>query len=96
MADLDDEAGTLLQQQSQLSEQFAELAASVEIGAERLNLDPEQMRQVEERYNLLQTLKRKYGGSLQEVTPRRKRPSAWPILKAATRPWPSSIASWGN
>ena len=67
MADLDDEAGTLLEQQSQLSEQFAELAASVEDYAERLNLDPEQMRQVEERYNLVQTLKRKYGGSLQEV-----------------------------
>ena len=43
------------------------MATSVEDYAERLNLDPEQMRQVEERYNLVKTLKRKYGGSLQEV-----------------------------
>ena len=67
MAELDEEAEPLLEQQSQLSEQFAELAASVEDYAERLNLDPEQLRQVEERYNLIQTLKRKYGGTIADV-----------------------------
>ena len=64
MSELDAEAEALLEQQSQLNEQFAELANAMEDYAERLNLDPEQMRQVEERYNLVQTLKRKYGNTL--------------------------------
>ena len=67
MAELDAEAEALLEQQSQLNEQFAELANAVEDYAERLSLDPEQMRQVEERYNLVQTLKRKYGNTLDAV-----------------------------
>ena len=64
MSELDAEAEALLEQQSQLNEQFAELANAMEDYAERLNLDPEQMRHVEERYNLVQTLKRKYGNTL--------------------------------
>ena len=67
MAELDAESEALLEQQSQLNEQFAELANAVEDYAERLSLDPEQMRQVEERYNLVQTLKRKYGNTLDAV-----------------------------
>ena len=67
MADLDEGAGVLLDQQSQLREQFSELATAVEDYAERLNLDPEQLRLIEERYNLVHSLKRKYGGSLREV-----------------------------
>ncbi|MDD9866972.1 MAG: AAA family ATPase [Verrucomicrobiales bacterium] len=49
MADLDEGAGVLLDQQSQLREQFSELATAVEDYAERLNLDPEQLRLIEER-----------------------------------------------
>jgi DNA repair protein RecN (Recombination protein N) len=67
MAEIDTEAEALLEQQSQLNEQFAELANAVEDYAERISLDPEQMRQVEERYNLVQTLKRKYGNTLDAV-----------------------------
>jgi len=67
MAGIDPGAEPLLVEQSAISGQLADLSASVANYADRLALDPAQMKQVEERYNLVQTLKRKYGSTLAEV-----------------------------
>jgi DNA repair protein RecN (Recombination protein N) len=47
--------------------QLTELLDAVQARAERVDLNPEQMRQLEERLNLVQSLKRKYGGSVENV-----------------------------
>jgi DNA repair protein RecN (Recombination protein N) len=44
-----------------------ELLAAVQERAERVDLDPAQLRQLEDRLNLVQSLKRKYGGSVENV-----------------------------
>jgi DNA repair protein RecN (Recombination protein N) len=44
-----------------------ELLTAVQERAERVDLDPAQLRQLEERLNLVQSLKRKYGGSVEAV-----------------------------
>ena len=67
MAGIDAGAEPLLAEQSSFNEQLGDLGTAMADYAERLNLDPAQMKQVEERYNLVQTLKRKYGSSLAEV-----------------------------
>ena len=67
MAGIDAGAESLLAEQTAISEQFADLGAAVADYAERLSLDPAQMKLVEERYNLVQTFKRKYGSTLPEV-----------------------------
>ena len=67
MVNIDDGAEELLNQQSQISEQINELSGALEDYCDRLNLDPNQIRNVEERYNLVQSLKRKYGDTLKDV-----------------------------
>jgi DNA repair protein RecN (Recombination protein N) len=47
--------------------QLTELLDAVQARAERVDLNPEQMRQLEERLNLVQSLKRKYGGSVESA-----------------------------
>ena len=47
--------------------QLTELLEAVQNRAERVDLNPEQLRQLEERLNLAQSLKRKYGGSIESV-----------------------------
>jgi DNA repair protein RecN (Recombination protein N) len=47
--------------------QLTDLLESVQSRAERVDLNPEQLRQLEERLNLVQSLKRKYGGSVESV-----------------------------
>jgi DNA repair protein RecN (Recombination protein N) len=47
--------------------ELTEIARTLDRYAERLDLDPEQLAQLEERVTLLETLKRKYGGSVPEV-----------------------------
>ena len=47
--------------------QLQELLSTVQARAERVDLDPAQLRQLEDRLNLVQSLKRKYGGSLEAV-----------------------------
>ncbi|MEO6872339.1 MAG: DNA repair protein RecN [Chthoniobacterales bacterium] len=47
--------------------ELTDIARTLDRYAERLDLDPEQLAQLEQRVNSLETLKRKYGGSLQEV-----------------------------
>ena len=47
--------------------QLQELLATVQTRAERVDLDPAQLRQLEDRLNLVQSLKRKYGGTMEAV-----------------------------
>ncbi|MEO6969892.1 MAG: DNA repair protein RecN [Chthoniobacterales bacterium] len=47
--------------------ELTEIARTLDRYAERLDLDPEQLAQLEQRVTLLETLKRKYGGSIAEV-----------------------------
>ena len=47
--------------------QLQELLGTVQARAERVDLDPAQLRQLEERLNLAQSLKRKYGGTMEAV-----------------------------
>jgi len=47
--------------------QLQELLATVQSRAERVDLDPAQLRQLEDRLNLVQSLKRKYGGTVEAV-----------------------------
>jgi len=47
--------------------QLTELLDAVQSRAERVDLNPEQLRQLEDRLNLVQSLKRKYGGSIEGV-----------------------------
>jgi len=47
--------------------ELTEIAQTLARYAERLDLDPAQLAQLEQRVTLLETLKRKYGGSLAEV-----------------------------
>ncbi len=47
--------------------QLQDLLATVQERAERVDLDPAQLRQLEDRLNLVQSLKRKYGGSVESV-----------------------------
>jgi DNA repair protein RecN (Recombination protein N) len=51
----------------QIIVQLQELATTVQERAERVDLDPAQLRQLEERLNLVQSLKRKYGGTVEAV-----------------------------
>jgi DNA repair protein RecN (Recombination protein N) len=47
--------------------QLQELLGTVQARAERVDLDPAQLRQLEDRLNLVQSLKRKYGGTMESV-----------------------------
>src|SRR5450432_3203578 len=47
--------------------ELTEIARTLDRYAERLDLDPEQLAQLEQRLTLLESLKRKYGGSIPEV-----------------------------
>ena len=67
MAGIDPGAESLLADQTAISGQLADLGAAVADYAERLSLDPVQMKLVEERYNLVQSLKRKFGSTLPKV-----------------------------
>jgi len=44
-----------------------DLLGAVQTRAERVDLDPAQLRQLEDRLNLVQSLKRKYGGTMESV-----------------------------
>jgi DNA repair protein RecN (Recombination protein N) len=47
--------------------ELTEIARTLDRYAEKLDLDPAQLAQLEQRVSLLETLKRKYGGSISEV-----------------------------
>jgi DNA repair protein RecN (Recombination protein N) len=58
------EAGTM---NRQAIVQLQDLLATVQTRAERVDLDPAQLRQLEDRLNLIQGLKRKYGGTVESA-----------------------------
>jgi DNA repair protein RecN (Recombination protein N) len=64
---VDSSAGSLLQLHDQTVSLLQDLRAALSHYADRIELDPARFRQLEERLNLLQSLKRKYGSSLPAV-----------------------------
>jgi len=64
---LDPSTGGWAEAQAQLGAVLGELQMSLRHYTERLELDPDRLRQLEERLDLLQSLKRKYGRDLAEV-----------------------------
>ncbi len=64
---LDAAAGELLEYHEQAMLSWNELPSALRQYADRIDIDPNRLAQLEERYNLLQSLKRKYGATLPEV-----------------------------
>jgi DNA repair protein RecN (Recombination protein N) len=64
---MDDSIGAAAEINHQAIANVQELLAAVQERAERVDLDPAQLRQLEDRLNLVQSLKRKYGGSVENV-----------------------------
>jgi DNA repair protein RecN (Recombination protein N) len=64
---MDDSIADAEQINRQAIAQLQELAATVQARAEKVDLDPAQLRQLEDRLNLVQSLKRKYGGTVENV-----------------------------
>ena len=64
---IDPGAASVGQIHAQAIESLRELEAELSHYAERVETDPVRLRQVEERLNLVQSLKRKYGSSVAEV-----------------------------
>lgn len=64
---VDATAGPLLTRQEQLAESLGELQRGLQHYADRMELDPERLRELEGRLNLIHSLKRKYGATLATV-----------------------------
>jgi DNA repair protein RecN (Recombination protein N) len=64
---IDPGAASFSQIHTQLLDSVRELESELSRYAEKVEVDPARLQQVEERLNLLQSLKRKYGSSLAEV-----------------------------
>jgi len=64
---IDPGAGPMTALHEQAVGALRELQTELSRYADRVDLDPEQLRQLEERVNLIQSLKRKYGANLPEV-----------------------------
>jgi DNA repair protein RecN (Recombination protein N) len=64
---LDPAASSLLATHEQASAAWAELQAALHRYAETVEVDPSRLRQLEERVNLLQALRRKYGTAVPDV-----------------------------
>jgi DNA repair protein RecN (Recombination protein N) len=60
-------AAGLASQHEQLIASIRELQGDVSSYAEKVDMDPDRLRELEERLNLIQSLKRKYGASLDHV-----------------------------
>ncbi|HUS34704.1 MAG TPA: DNA repair protein RecN [Verrucomicrobiae bacterium] len=67
LARLDESAAGLAEQQHQAVSLLNDLQAELSDYRDRLDLDPARLQELEERLNLIHTLKRKYGSSLVEV-----------------------------
>ena len=63
----DSSAAGLLELNSQAVGAWRELQSELSRYAEKVDIDPAQLQQLEERLNLIQSLKRKYGATLAEV-----------------------------
>jgi DNA repair protein RecN (Recombination protein N) len=64
---VDPDTGSFTTMHEQVVGAFRELQIELSRYADRIDLDPERLRQLEERLNLLQSLKRKYGQTLTDV-----------------------------
>jgi DNA repair protein RecN (Recombination protein N) len=64
---LDPAAGHLLDAHQQAATAWSELQSGLRRYADTVEVEPERLRQLEERVNLLHTLKRKYGATLADV-----------------------------
>ncbi|HJT45403.1 MAG TPA: DNA repair protein RecN, partial [Chthoniobacterales bacterium] len=64
---IDASTGQLASEHAAAVVQLSEISRSLSDYAEQLDLDPEQLATLEQRVSLFQTLKRKYGGSIEEV-----------------------------
>jgi DNA repair protein RecN (Recombination protein N) len=64
---IDAGSNALLEQQEQLSGSLRELQNDLSRYAEKIEMDPARLQELEERLNLIHSLKRKYGGTLAEV-----------------------------
>lgn len=64
---LDPQAQELVTIHEQASQTLQELATALSRYADRLEIDPQQLAELEERIGLIQSLKRKYGGTVDEV-----------------------------
>ncbi len=64
---IDGSAENLVVRQEQAADTLQELQHALSKYAERLELDPARLRELEERINLLQGLKRKYGASMADI-----------------------------
>ena len=67
LARIDSGAQSLLEIQVQAAGLIRELQSELSRYADRIDLDPQRLAELEERLNLLQSLQRKYGGSVEEV-----------------------------
>lgn len=64
---IDPAASSLAQTHEQMAASLRELQGELSHYVDRIDLDPARLNELEERLNLLHSLKRKYGGSLAEV-----------------------------
>jgi len=64
---LDTEQGKLGERSQNVLEELTDLAASLRVYLETIEFNPKRLDQVEERLNLIQNLKRKYGEDIQKV-----------------------------
>jgi len=64
---VDSGAANLVELHAQASETMRELQSAVSHYADKVDVDPARLAELEERLNLLHTLKRKYGASIAEV-----------------------------
>jgi DNA repair protein RecN (Recombination protein N) len=64
---VDESAGGLLTLQGQAVSVLGELQAALSRYAEKVELDPARLQQLEERLNLIQSLKRKYGATVEQI-----------------------------
>jgi DNA repair protein RecN (Recombination protein N) len=70
LARLDEAAGAILTSLEDVAGRVTDLENEVRHYAERIDADPATLRELEERADLLQSLKRKYGGTMDEVMAR--------------------------
>lgn len=70
LARLDESASALLESLEDVAGRVSDIESEARRYAERIDSDPATLRELEERADLLQSLKRKYGGSIGEVMAR--------------------------
>ncbi|MEX1110701.1 MAG: DNA repair protein RecN [Chthoniobacterales bacterium] len=70
LARLDESALALLESLEEVAGRLGDVESDVRRYAERIDADPATLRELEERADLLQSLKRKYGGTLEDVMAR--------------------------